>query len=117
MDEDTKFDANQTKINESDWETQRIIENGEDSDVLQEEEFFFEQILLDDACTVIKVTNKTRERMGKPLKKALIIKLLERGIGFKILESKLHQLGVIKAFLLLWIWRKFFCLVKFSNRC
>ncbi|KAF7840641.1 hypothetical protein G2W53_002939 [Senna tora] len=68
----------------------------------------------DDACVVVNVSEKERCRLSEPFEKALIIKLLGRSIGFKVLEKKLYQLWKVKGILNIIYLSNDYFLVKFS---
>lgn len=66
------------------------------------------------ASTIVKISKNERKRMGKPLKFALVVKLLGRTIGFKFLEKKLCQLWARKGIISIVDMANDFFLVKFS---
>lgn len=63
-------------------------ESEEDKDIKLEDEEIVTSIL----CLVLRISNRVRKRVSKPFRNSLIMHLLGKQVGFKILEHRLQQL-------------------------
>ncbi|KAF7813509.1 ribonuclease H [Senna tora] len=68
----------------------------------------------DEACVVISISDKEKSRLSEPFDHALIIKLLGRNIGYKVLEKKLYQLWSVQGILSIIDLTNDYFLVKFT---
>lgn len=95
-DDSSEEDANSSE-GENDSEAEAMENNNE--------RFSFEaQPDGDNSCTIVKVPRKERDNLNWPFLKSLIIKLLGRNIGFKLLK-KLHQMWANKGIISVIDWK------------
>lgn len=56
------------------------------------EDFMIEDIPSDETCKIIRISEKEKARLISSFRRSLIIKLVGKIVGFRILEKKLNLL-------------------------
>lgn len=68
------------------------VESESDKEDSGEEMFQEDSILFDPLCPIISITTEERRKLCEPWRRAIIIKLLGRRIGYRILAGRLLKL-------------------------
>lgn len=92
-----------------------IQEAGASSDKNQQGFSFVQGHEGEDSCILVSISKPERERMGIPLQRTLIIKLLGKTVGFNFLVKKVTELWTCKGTFEIVDLPNDYYLVKFNN--